>query len=112
MRCRARPLSAWLVLVAGWVALQPDVAVARPSPATAAIASAHPLASAAGQQMLDAGEYLVCVGNGETCAGITIGGAVVTVHARYVFGPASLVVFEPGSDEPRTDRIFELGPGV
>jgi hypothetical protein len=61
------------------------------------------------EQMLDAGEYLVCISSGETCAGITIGNAVVTVHARYVFGPASLIVFEPGSDEPRTDRIFDLG---
>jgi hypothetical protein len=62
------------------------------------------------EQMLDAGEYLVCISGGETCAGITVGSAVVTVHARYVFGPASLIVFEPGSNEPRSDRIFALGP--
>jgi hypothetical protein len=63
------------------------------------------------EQMLDAGEYLVCISGGETCAGITVANAVVTVHARYVYGPASLIVFEPGSNEPRTDRIFDLGPG-
>jgi hypothetical protein len=61
--------------------------------------------------MLDAGEYLVCVGGGETCAGITVGDAVVTVHASFVYGPASLIVFEPGSEDPRTERIFDLGPG-
>jgi hypothetical protein len=63
------------------------------------------------EQMLDPGEYLVCIGSGEACAGITVDGAVVTVHARYVYGPPSLIVFEPGSDEPRTDRIFDLGAG-
>lgn len=63
------------------------------------------------EQALDAGEYLVCISNGEICAGVTVSNAVVTVHARYVFGPPSLIVFEPGSNEPRTERIFDLGPG-
>jgi hypothetical protein len=63
------------------------------------------------EQMLDAGEYLVCISGGEVCAGITISNAVITVHARYLYGPPSLIVFEPGSDEPRSDRIFDLGPG-
>jgi len=63
------------------------------------------------EQALDAGEYLVCLSNAEVCAGVTVGNAVVTVHARYVYGPPSIIVFEPGSDEARSDRIFNLGPG-
>jgi hypothetical protein len=63
------------------------------------------------EEALDAGEYLVCSGQsgGGACAGITIvAGEVVTVHNRYVFGPPSLVVFEPGASEPRTDRHFDV----
>jgi hypothetical protein len=61
------------------------------------------------EQALDAGEYLVCTDHDYVCAGITVGSAVVTVHTHSVFGPRpSLIVFEPGSKDPRTDRIFEL----
>ena len=63
------------------------------------------------EQTLDAGEYLVCTSSTEACAGITIGNAVVTLHASYVYGPPSLIVFEPGSEDPRTERIFDFGPG-
>jgi hypothetical protein len=63
------------------------------------------------EQMLDAGEYLVCTDSDYVCAGITVGSDVATVHVHYALSGSSLpslIVFEPGSKEPRTDRIFEL----
>ena len=62
------------------------------------------------EQELVPGEYLVCAGTSDmTCAGITIPDAgVVTVHVRYVFGPTQMTLFEPGSTEPRTDRIWDV----
>jgi gamma-glutamyltranspeptidase/glutathione hydrolase len=55
MSHRALLWRSWPLLIAGCLALQPLAAFARPSPAAAAIASAHPLATAAGQEILDAG---------------------------------------------------------
>lgn len=58
---------------------------------------------------LEPGEVLVCTGDRSVCAGVTIAvDAVVTVHGSYPYGEPSLVVFEAGVDEPRTDRMFEL----
>jgi len=64
---------------------------------------------------LEPGHWLVCVGSEDearTCAALALArGDVFTVHARFVFGPASLVVFEPGEDDPRDDaELFEVSP--
>lgn len=61
------------------------------------------------------GHWLVCVGaEGEhrACAAVTItAGEVFTVHAHFVYGPASLVVFDPGADAPRPrEELFQVGP--
>ena len=63
------------------------------------------------EEALPPGEYLVCIDDGSpcACAGITVPSAgVVTVHLRFVFGPAALIVFEPGATKPREDRLFTL----
>lgn len=55
MSLAARRSVRWSLLIAGWTALLPATVPARPAPPTVAIASAHPLATAAGQEILSAG---------------------------------------------------------
>jgi hypothetical protein len=66
------------------------------------------------EQALDPGHYLVCVGSEDedrTCAALALAtGDVYTVHARFVFGPSSLVLFRPGDDDPSEDGIYEVSP--
>jgi hypothetical protein len=61
------------------------------------------------------GHWLVCVGAEEehrTCAALSItAGDLFTVHAHFVYGPASLVVFDPGADAPRPrEELFQVSP--
>jgi hypothetical protein len=62
---------------------------------------------------LDPGHWLACVGSSDlACAAIDLAADdVVSVHARFVYGPPGIVVFEPGADDPRTDGLFEIGSG-
>jgi hypothetical protein len=58
------------------------------------------------EQALEPGFYLVCK-LPSVCAAVSIPQAgLVTVNVKQVYGPASLIVFEPGSGTQRTDGIF------
>jgi hypothetical protein len=67
------------------------------------------------ERELAAGDYLVCNlpndSDGECAAVHVADGEVTTVHAKHAFGPASVIVFDPGEDDPRTTGIFGIGPG-
>lgn len=65
------------------------------------------------ERPLEVGHYLVCASLGKgmsrPCAAVSISASgLVTVNVKQVFGPSSLVVFEPGSDAPRTEHTFAL----
>lgn len=60
------------------------------------------------EKELDPGYYLVCSLQNK-CASVTVTeNGVFTINVKATFGPGSILVFEPGTDTPRTGGIFDI----
>ena len=66
------------------------------------------MANSSYEKELDPGYYLVCSLPGK-CASVTVSATgVITINVKTLYGPSSILVFEPGIDTPRTEGIFAV----
>jgi hypothetical protein len=60
------------------------------------------------EKTLDPGHYLLCSLPGK-CASVTVTETgVFTINVKTLFGPSSILLFEPGIDTPRTEGVFAV----
>lgn len=107
MRFAARRRACWIVLVASWSVLLPAAAHARPAPPSDAIASAHPLATSAGKEVLAAG------GNAfDAAVAVSAALAVVEPYASGLGGGAFWLLHVARSDRDVFVDAREVAPGA
>jgi hypothetical protein len=94
---------------------QTNLRVVDASQANATVAMGLPTleieANGAYARRLDAGNYLLCtfLGSDGQCAAIEVAvGDVFTVNVQTLYGPSTMVTFQPDATTPSNDRVFAV----